>query len=65
MAIYLTPIRVKDKETKEVYVPGKEFEMTVKRAEELEKNIRKIKGYEDFTLERVDKPKKQNDTEGE
>lgn len=65
MAIYLTPIRVKDKETKEVYVPGEEFEMTVKRAEELEKNIRKIKGYEDFTLERVDKPKKQNDTEGE
>lgn len=65
MAIYLTPIRVKDKETKEVYVPKEEFEMTVKRAEELEKNIRKIKGYEDFTLERVDKPKKQNDTEGE
>lgn len=65
MAIYLTPKKVKDKETKELYEPGKEFEMTVKRAEELEKNIRKIKGYEDFTLERVDKPKKQNDTEGE
>ena len=65
MAIYLTPIKVKDKVTKEVYVPSKEFEMTVKRAEEFEKNIRANKGYEDFTLERVDKPKKQNDTEGE
>jgi len=65
MAIYLTPKKVKDKNTKDLYEPGKEFEMTVKRAEEFEKNIRKNKGYEDFTLERVDKPKKQNDTEGE
>lgn len=67
MAIYLTPKKVRDKETRELYEPGKEFEMTVKRAEELEKNIRKNKGYEKFALERVDEPekRKQNDTEGE
>lgn len=67
MAIYLTPIKVKDKETKAVYEPSKEFEMTVKRANEFEKNIRKNKGYEKFALERVDEPekRKQDDSEGE
>lgn len=66
MAIYLTPTKIRNKETRELYEPGKEFELTVKRAEELEKNIRKNKGYEKFALERVDEPekKKQDETKG-
>lgn len=54
MATYKTPIKIRCKIEGTYFVPGKEFEMTVKRATELEANIKKQKGFEDFKLERTD-----------
>lgn len=41
MAKYKTLKKFKDLEKNEIHEPGDEFEMTVKRAEELEKNLEK------------------------
>ena len=54
MATYKTPIKIKGKKEGLYFEPGKEFEMTIKRATELESNIKKQKGFEDFKLERTD-----------
>ncbi len=40
---------------KKTFEANKEIELTVKRAEEIQENIRKQKGFEEFTLERLDK----------
>lgn len=39
---------------KKTFEADKEFEMTIKRAEEVESKIKKIEGYEDFELTRTD-----------
>lgn len=52
MAKFKVVKKFKDKETKEVYEAGKIIEMTVKRAEEAEKNLASFGGP---FLERVDK----------
>lgn len=51
MAIYKVLKQFRDKETKELYEENQEIEMTVKRADEAIKNLKKWKG--DF-LERTD-----------
>lgn len=55
MANYKVLKEFRDKETKELYTAGKEIEMTVKRAEEAEKNLAKFGGP---FLERTDKKNK-------
>lgn len=55
MANYKVLKEFRDKETKELYKAGKEIEMTVKRAEEAEKNLAKFGGP---FLERTDKKAK-------
>lgn len=54
MARYRVLKRFKDKYTKEIYEAGQEIEMTVKRANEAMKNLKKYGG--EF-LERVDNKK--------
>lgn len=55
----------RDKELKRDVKANENVEMTVKRADEVVKNIRKqsdkFKGYEDFAYERVDKEEKQEE----
>lgn len=55
MAKYKVLKVFRDKETKEIYQSGKEIEMTIKRAEEAEKNLAKFGGP---FLERTDKKAK-------
>ena len=45
---------IKGIEEKKYFEPNEVFEMTVKRANELEKNIKAQKGFEDFKLERIE-----------
>lgn len=54
MAKYKVLKTFRDKETREVYKPNTEIEMTVKRAEEVEKNL------DGSFLERIDKEEKEN-----
>lgn len=62
MAKYVVLQEFRDKETKEVYEVGQEVEMTVKRADEAIKNLKKWDG--EF-LERIDnKEKEENPPEG-
>lgn len=51
MARYRVLKRFKDKYTKEIYEVGQEIEMTVKRANEAMKNLKK---YNKEFLERID-----------
>lgn len=56
MAKYKANIKFEGLEEKKVFEAGEEFEMTVKRAEELQKNIdEKYKGKFGTVLERLDK----------
>lgn len=48
----------KDKDTQEVYRVGQEVELTVKRATEIEKNL---KEYDKQFLERIDNKNKEED----
>lgn len=61
MAQYKALIKFKDIEEDKIYEPNDEFEMTVKRADELQKNIdEKYKGKFGDVLERLDKPETNN-----
>lgn len=69
MAIYKVLQTFRDKETKEVYEVGREIEMTVKRADEAVRNLKKWDG--EF-LERIDNKQQEdsndvedNDKEGD
>lgn len=55
-----------DKELERLINADEELEMTLKRADEIVKNIgnQRVKGYEDFGYERIDK-KDQSDEEQE
>lgn len=48
----------KDKDTQEIYKVGQEVELTVKRATEIEKNL---KEYDKQFLERIDNKDKEED----
>ena len=55
MAKYKANIKFEGIEEKKVFQAGEEFEMTVKRAEEVQKNIdEKYKGKYGVVLERID-----------
>lgn len=55
MAKYKANIKFEDVEEKKVFEAGEEFEMNVKRAEEVQKNIdEKYKGKYGVVLERID-----------
>lgn len=58
MAQYKVLEIFKDKDTQEVYRVGQEVELTVKRATEIEKNL---KGYDKQFLERIDNKDKEED----
>lgn len=58
MARYRVLKRFRDKYTQEVYEAGQEIEMTVKRANEAIKNLKK---YGDNFLERIDQKEKGED----
>lgn len=51
MAKYTVLNKFRDKETKEVYLVGQDIELTVKRAKEIEENLKK---YDQDFLERID-----------
>lgn len=53
MAKYKVLKKFRDKETKEIYEPNTEIEMTVKRADEVEKNL------DGSFLVRIDKEEKE------
>lgn len=55
MAKFKANYKFKGKEENQEFPKGEEFEMTIKRAEEVEKNIKSQKGFEDFKLTRTDK----------
>ncbi len=62
MAKYIAKIKFEGIEEKKVFEAGEEFEMTVKRAEELQKNIDdEYKGKYGIVLERIDDDKKDDD----
>ena len=54
MAKFVANYTFKGKEENKEFPKDEEFEMTIKRAEEVEKNIQAQKGYEDFKLTRTD-----------
>lgn len=60
MAVYKVLKEFRDKETKEMYEEGQEVELTVRRADEAVKNLKKWNG--EF-LERIDN--KQEDPPGD
>lgn len=55
MAKFKASHSFKGKKEKKAFEANKEIELTIKRAEEIQENIRKQKGFEEFTLERLDK----------
>ncbi|WP_203334354.1 hypothetical protein [Planococcus beigongshangi] len=59
MAVFKFNRNYRDKELKQEVKAGEEVEMTIKRADEVVKNIRSQSGvykeYEDFGYERLDK----------
>lgn len=58
MAQYKVLEVFKDKDTQEIYKVGQEVELTVKRATEIEKNL---KEYDKQFLERIDNKNKEED----
>ena len=61
MAKYKANIKFEGIEEKKVFQAGEEFEMTVKRAEELQKNIdERYKGKYGTVLERIDNKETDN-----
>lgn len=58
MAQYKVLEIFKDKDTQEIYRVGQEVELTVKRATEIEKNL---KEYDKQFLERIDNKNKEED----
>lgn len=54
MAKFVANYTFKGKKEKQEFPKGEEFDMTIKRAEEVEKNIQSQKGYKDFKLTRTD-----------
>ena len=66
MAKYKANIKFEGIEEKKVFQAGEEFEMNVKRAEELQKNIdEKYKGKYGTVLERIDNKETDNVDEDE
>lgn len=61
MAKYKALIKFKGTKEKKVFEKDEEFEMTVKRSEEVQKNIKDKYGVDDV-LERLDVP--ENDADG-
>lgn len=55
MAKFKANYKFKGKEENKEFAKNDEIDLTIKRAEEIEKNIQKQKGFEDFKLTRVDK----------
>lgn len=55
MAKFKASHNFKGLQEKKTFGANKEIELTVKRAEEIQETIRKQKGFEEFTLERLDK----------
>ncbi len=55
MAKYKASHAFKGLKENKTFEANKEIELTVKRAEEIEATIRELKGYEEFTLERLEK----------
>lgn len=62
MAQYKVLEIFKDKDTQEIYKVGQEVELTVKRATEIEKNL---KGHDKQFIERIDNKDKEEDEENE
>lgn len=60
MALFKFSHRYKDKELKRPVEANEPVEMTIKRADEIVGTVQKVKGYEDFNYERLDKPKKRD-----
>lgn len=56
MAKFKAPMDFEGLKEKKTFKKGEEFDMTVKRAEELEKNINEKHPELNFKLERLDKP---------
>lgn len=61
MAKYKALIKFKGTKEKKTFEKGEEFEMTVKRSDEVQKNIKDKYGVDDV-LERLDVP--ENDADG-
>ena len=64
MAQFKADRRIKDKETGNVYKAGEEFEMTIKRKDELKKNIKNTYGV-DVKFTRLDVPDDKEDEQDE
>lgn len=67
MAKYKALVKFEGYEEKKVFEPGEEFEMTVKRSEEIEKNVQDNFGHLKIekVMERIDGNKKEDTkTEG-
>ena len=54
MAKFKANYDFKGKAEKKEFSKNTEIDLTIKRAEEIEKNIQKQKGFEDFKLTRTD-----------
>lgn len=63
MAEFMFNKDYRDRELKRVVKANEPVEMTVKRADEVVKNIadQKVKGYEKFNYERLDKEKQKEE----
>lgn len=64
MGKYTASIKIRDKVKDEVIQENTEFEMKDERAQELERNIQKQKGYKDFKLTQLE-PDQEEVTEDE
>ena len=60
MAKYKTPVRFKGEKENKVFMINEEFEMNVKRAEEIEKNF-KDRYKKEVKLERLDETETKQD----
>lgn len=56
--LYTANYKFKGLKEDKVFEKDKPIDVTVERAKEIEKNIRAIKGYEDFKLTRIEDDKK-------
>lgn len=59
MAKFVANYTFKGKKEMQEFPKDEEFEMTIKRAEEIEKNIQNQKGFEEFKMTRIDEPNKE------
>lgn len=62
MAVFKSATTFKGKKENKTFKAGEPFEMTIKRAEEIQKNVKEDYGI-DLQFERLDEPEKRNSDE--